>query len=133
MITLRALEDSDLDFLFALENDPTIWTVSDTLAPVSRYALREYLMNIINSQRRERRDSYDAMASKIFAAVQAHIEDRAVQKLQVGSVVLDTFRRLYSRGKAGQLVTEARAQRAAARRLAESYVPGTKQLTTIDI
>ena len=43
MVHLRALEPDDLDFLFALENDPTIWGVSDTLAPVSRHALREYL------------------------------------------------------------------------------------------
>ncbi len=42
-VFLRALEDSDLDFLYALENDPEIWGVSDTIAPVSRYALREYL------------------------------------------------------------------------------------------
>lgn len=40
---LRALEADDLEFLFALENDPDIWGVSDTLAPVSRHALREYL------------------------------------------------------------------------------------------
>ena len=40
---LRALEPDDLDFLYALENDPDIWGVSDTLAPVSRHALREYL------------------------------------------------------------------------------------------
>ena len=43
MVTLRALEPDDLDFLYALENDPAIWGVSDTLAPVSRHALREYL------------------------------------------------------------------------------------------
>jgi len=43
MVHLRALEPDDLDFLFALENDPGIWGVSDTLAPVSRHALREYL------------------------------------------------------------------------------------------
>lgn len=43
MIVLRALEDSDLEFLYALENDPRVWAVSDTLAPVSRHALREYL------------------------------------------------------------------------------------------
>ena len=42
-LTLRALEPDDLDFLFALENDPDLWAVSDTLAPVSRHALREYL------------------------------------------------------------------------------------------
>ena len=40
---LRALEPEDLEFLYALENDPAIWAVSDTLAPVSRHALREYL------------------------------------------------------------------------------------------
>ena len=43
MVHLRALEPDDLDFLYALENDPDIWGVSDTLAPVSRHALREYL------------------------------------------------------------------------------------------
>ena len=41
-MTLRALEPDDLAFLYALENDPAIWGVSDTLAPVSRHALREY-------------------------------------------------------------------------------------------
>ena len=40
---LRALEPDDLDFLYDLENDPSIWGVSDTLGPVSRHALREYL------------------------------------------------------------------------------------------
>lgn len=44
-VTLRALEESDLDFLYALENDPGIWGVSDTLAPVSRFALRQYLQH----------------------------------------------------------------------------------------
>ncbi len=43
MVQLRALEPDDLEFLYALENDPDIWGVSDTLAPVSRHALREYL------------------------------------------------------------------------------------------
>jgi diamine N-acetyltransferase len=42
---LRALEPDDLEFLYALENDPAIWGVSDTLAPVSRHALREYLQH----------------------------------------------------------------------------------------
>ena len=42
-VFLRALEESDLEFLYALENDPSLWGVSDTLAPVSRHALRQYL------------------------------------------------------------------------------------------
>ncbi|MBF9219573.1 GNAT family N-acetyltransferase [Hymenobacter ruricola] len=43
MVHLRALEPDDLDFLYTLENDRDIWGVSDTLAPLSRQALREYL------------------------------------------------------------------------------------------
>jgi diamine N-acetyltransferase len=44
MVTLRALEPEDLEFLFTLENDPALWAVSDVLpAPISRHALREYL------------------------------------------------------------------------------------------
>ena len=43
-MVLRALEPEDLEFLFALENDPDLWAASDVLpAPISRHALREYL------------------------------------------------------------------------------------------
>ncbi|WP_400193505.1 GNAT family N-acetyltransferase [Hymenobacter sp. B81] len=43
-VSLRALEDSDLDLLYQLENDASAWGLaSDTLAPVSRYNLRRYL------------------------------------------------------------------------------------------
>ena len=44
-VELRALEPDDLDFLYELENDRMIWAVSDTLAPISRHALREYLQH----------------------------------------------------------------------------------------
>lgn len=43
LILLRALEADDLDFLYALENDAALWNVSDTLVPMSRYTLRQYL------------------------------------------------------------------------------------------
>lgn len=43
LVFLRPLETEDLDFLYALENDPSVWSVSDTLAPVSRHTLRQYL------------------------------------------------------------------------------------------
>ena len=45
-MTLRALEPDDLEFLFALENDPDLWAASDVLpAPISRHVLREYLQH----------------------------------------------------------------------------------------
>ena len=42
-IYLRALEPEDLDFLYALENDPGIWEISGTLTPYSRKVLSQYL------------------------------------------------------------------------------------------
>lgn len=42
-ISLRAPEPEDLDLLYIWENEPTIWQVSGTLAPFSRYVLKQYL------------------------------------------------------------------------------------------
>ena len=42
-IQLRALEPEDLEYLYALENDPDIWEISGTLTPYSRKVLRAYL------------------------------------------------------------------------------------------
>ncbi len=44
-IYLRALEPSDLDFLYALENEEAIWEVSHTSQPFSKYVLQQYLEN----------------------------------------------------------------------------------------
>lgn len=43
MIRLRALEPEDLDLLYTIENDRRLWHVSNTAAPYSRYALRQYI------------------------------------------------------------------------------------------
>jgi diamine N-acetyltransferase len=42
-IKLRALEPSDLEFLFNIENDEQLWGVSQTQTPYSRYNLQKYL------------------------------------------------------------------------------------------
>ena len=39
MVQLRALEPEDIDFLYQLENDQTLWEVSETQAPFSRQLL----------------------------------------------------------------------------------------------
>ncbi len=44
-IVLRALEPSDLDFLYALENDEAVWEISNTTTPYSRHVLKQYLDN----------------------------------------------------------------------------------------
>ncbi|MEM9076554.1 MAG: GNAT family N-acetyltransferase [Bacteroidota bacterium] len=44
-ICLRALEPRDLDFLYQLENDSSIWEISGTTKPYSKKVLRFYLEN----------------------------------------------------------------------------------------
>lgn len=44
-IMLRALEPSDLDFLYKMENDESVWEISNTSTPYSRYILKQYLDN----------------------------------------------------------------------------------------
>lgn len=42
-ITLRALEPSDLDLVYRWENDPSLWPVGNTISPLSRHQLSEYI------------------------------------------------------------------------------------------
>lgn len=44
-ISLRALEPEDLEILYLWENDPSVWHLSGTLIPFSKYLLRQYLEN----------------------------------------------------------------------------------------
>ena len=41
---LRALEPSDADFMYEVENDAQAWRYSDTVAPLSRRILRDYAL-----------------------------------------------------------------------------------------
>lgn len=44
-IYLRALEPDDLEFIYRLENNESIWEVSNTQTPYSRFLIRQYLEN----------------------------------------------------------------------------------------
>lgn len=44
-VYLRALEPNDLEFVYAMENDQSIWEVSNTQTPYSRFLVRQYLEN----------------------------------------------------------------------------------------
>ena len=41
-IYLRALEPEDLDFIHTIENDETIWELSNTITPYSKFLIKEY-------------------------------------------------------------------------------------------
>lgn len=44
-IFLRALEPEDLDFLYQIENDMSLWALSHTQTPYSKWVLKNYLEN----------------------------------------------------------------------------------------
>lgn len=44
-IYLRAMEPEDLDLIFEVENNEELWQVSATNAPVSRFAVRNFIAN----------------------------------------------------------------------------------------
>ena len=42
-IRLRAIEPEDLDLLYQIENDRSLWNVGATNVPYSRYTLHDYI------------------------------------------------------------------------------------------
>ncbi len=42
-IYLRALEPEDLEFIHAIENDESVWEISNTETPYSRFLIKQYL------------------------------------------------------------------------------------------
>jgi diamine N-acetyltransferase len=47
-LRLRAVEPADIDVLYKWENDTSIWRVSNTYSPYSRFQIEEYVMNVQN-------------------------------------------------------------------------------------
>jgi diamine N-acetyltransferase len=42
-IKLRAIEPEDLEFFYVWENDTSVWNISNTITPFSRYILKKYI------------------------------------------------------------------------------------------
>ena len=42
-IYLRALEPEDLEFIHAIENDESLWELSNTIMPYSKFLIKQYL------------------------------------------------------------------------------------------
>ena len=96
-IFLRALEPSDLDFLYYLENDETFWEVSNTIIPYSRLILKEYLDNSY-------RDIYDV---KQLRLVICKTENDSL----IGFIDLYDFEPKHSRVGVGIIIFENQERR----------------------
>ena len=90
---LRALEHSDLDFLFAIENNQKYWSLSNTQLPYSKHILAKYIENA----------HLDIYETKQYRFVIVNASDEAVglidlfnfdpthRRAGVGILVLDKF------------------------------------------
>jgi len=88
-ISLRPLEPEDLELLYLWENDSSIWQVSNTLAPFSRYILRQYIEE-------SHRDIYETKQLRLI------IENESADP--VGAVDLFDFEPFHQRAGVGILI-----------------------------
>jgi diamine N-acetyltransferase len=64
LVYLRALEPTDLDFLYDLENDENVWEISNTATPFSKFILKQYLKN-------SHRDIYEVKQLRLVICTKA--------------------------------------------------------------
>lgn len=112
LIYLRALELTDLDFLYQVENDEDVWQVSNTTKPFSKYVLQHYLEN-------SHRDIYEVKQLRLVICTSA-------ENKTVGFIDLFNFEPKHKRVGVGILIFDVkdRGKRYAteALRLLENYV-----------
>jgi diamine N-acetyltransferase len=92
-ISLRALEPEDLEVLYRWENDPSIWHLSGTLVPYSRFLLKKYLENA-------RKDIFESKQLRLI--IEHNAEGRPV-----GAIDLFDFDPYHRRSGIGILVADS--------------------------
>ena len=91
-ISLRAPELEDLDLLYIWENEPSIWQVSGSLIPFSRYILKQYLEHA-------GKDIYEAKQLRLIIQLKSNHRP-------VGAVDLFNFDPHHHRAGIGILIAE---------------------------
>lgn len=89
-IRLRNLEPEDLELLYRWENDSSLWSVGNTVSPLSRYVLKEYIAE-------SHRDIYDLKQLRLMI-------ERAADGIAIGLVDLFDFDPHHRRAGIGILV-----------------------------
>lgn len=92
LVMLRAVEPEDLELLYAIENDPSMWDISNFSVPYSRYVLRQYI---------EQAQS-DLFADQQLRLMIIRLSDNAV----LGCIDLMNFSPMHARGEVGIVLQE---------------------------
>jgi diamine N-acetyltransferase len=95
-IRLRAIEPEDLDLLYQLENDRSLWDVGTTNVPYSRYTLHDYIATSsddISADRQVRVIVEDVRTRKTVGIYDLVRCDPQHQRAETGIVVMRDNRR----------------------------------------
>ena len=92
-VLLRAMEPEDVEILYSWENDTSIWHLSTTIAPLSRYTLEQYVLNT-------NMDIYGSRQLRMMIDLRAEINGMST----IGSVDLFEFEPTHMRAGIGILV-----------------------------
>ena len=90
IIALRALEPEDLELFYVWENNAEYWQYGNTLAPYSRFAIKQYLLNA-------QRDIYENKELRLMV-------ERKVDKKAIGAVDLFNYDPYHQRAELGILI-----------------------------
>lgn len=86
-IYLRAVEPEDMDIMYEMENDPSMWDISNFTVPYSRYVLRQYIEG----------SQCDVFADKQLRLMIVRKSDQCI----LGTIDITDFVPLHSRGEVG--------------------------------
>lgn len=92
-LRLRACEPEDLEVMYELENNPSLWEVSCTTVPYSRYTLRQYLEQTTG----------DMFTDKQVRFMVERVTDGKV----LGCVDLTNYEPLHDRAEIGMAISTA--------------------------
>ena len=95
-IYLRALEPEDLEFIYLIENDLSLWEVSNTQTPYSRFLIRQYLENAyqdIYEAKQLRLVICDKKTSEVVGLIDLFDFDPKNSRAGIGIVIQNTDQR----------------------------------------
>lgn len=110
-LQLRALEPHDIDLLYEWENDTSIWKVSNTLTPFSKFQMEEYVLSAQN-------DIFISRQLRLMIDLVAPID----QKKSVGTVDLFDFDPFHFRAGVGIMIRESGRNKGYAREAMEIMI-----------
>ncbi len=93
-IQLRAPEPEDINLLYKWENDPSLWTVSNTLVPFSKHTIEQFIQDA----------SLDIYQTKQVRWIIDHISDE--NRIPIGTIDLFDFDPMHKRAGIGILIKE---------------------------